>query len=236
MLKGRRFSPAMIVAMIALAIALSGTAVAGTTALITSNQIANGTIKMVDLAPSTKLALKGQRGPAGEMGIGTRGATGPRAPLARQVRLARRASRASWSAGRQGRRGPAGPAGGFNPAKLSYITGADVNVPAGESARRAPAADRNAGDRWRLLRLDRQYRRLAGLRRPQRVVHHRRQHHLDPGHDPSDRDLRGTLSNMTHIERGKARRRRAFLVLRALSRRRGGASGMMTVAVSIAAA
>ena len=37
MFKGKRFTPAMIVAMIALAVALSGTAVAGTAKLITGS-------------------------------------------------------------------------------------------------------------------------------------------------------------------------------------------------------
>ena len=62
MFKGKRFTPAMIVAMIALAVALSGTAVAGTAKLITGSQIANGTIKLADLHPSAKTALKGERG------------------------------------------------------------------------------------------------------------------------------------------------------------------------------
>ena len=62
MFKGRRFTPAMIVAMIALAVALSGTAVAGTAKLITGSQIANGTIKLADIHSSAKTALKGQRG------------------------------------------------------------------------------------------------------------------------------------------------------------------------------
>ena len=61
MFKGKRFTPAMIVAMIALAVALSGTAVAGTAKLITGSQIANGTIKLADINPSAKAALKGDR-------------------------------------------------------------------------------------------------------------------------------------------------------------------------------
>ena len=40
MFKGKRFTPALIVAMIALGVALSGTAVAGTAKLITDTQIA----------------------------------------------------------------------------------------------------------------------------------------------------------------------------------------------------
>ena len=87
MLKGRRFTPAMIVAMIALAVALSGTAVAGTTKLITGSQIANGTIKLADIHSSVKTALKGKtgaQGPAGTQGaqgpVGPQGATGAHGP------------------------------------------------------------------------------------------------------------------------------------------------------------
>ncbi len=81
MLKGRRFTPAMIVAMIALAVALSGTAVAGTTKLITGSQIANGTIKLVDIHSSAKTALKGQSGATGAQGpMGSQGAQGPVGP------------------------------------------------------------------------------------------------------------------------------------------------------------
>jgi len=83
MFKGKRFTPAMIVAMIALAVALSGTAVAGTAKLITGSQIANGTIKLAHINSSTKAALKGNtgatgpQGPAGAQGpIGPQGATG----------------------------------------------------------------------------------------------------------------------------------------------------------------
>ena len=77
MLKGRRFSPAMIVAMIALAVALSGTAVAGTTKLITGSQIANGTIRLADMHSSVKTALKGQIGATGAQGlVGAQGAQG----------------------------------------------------------------------------------------------------------------------------------------------------------------
>ena len=77
MLKGRRFTPALIVAMIALAVALSGTAVAGTAKLITGSQIANGTIKLEDISSSAKTALKGKTGATGSKGdAGAMGATG----------------------------------------------------------------------------------------------------------------------------------------------------------------
>jgi hypothetical protein len=81
MLKGRRFTPAMIVAMIALAVALSGTAVAGTTKLITGDQIANGSIKLADIHSSAKTALRGKNGATGAQGpVGAKGAQGPIGP------------------------------------------------------------------------------------------------------------------------------------------------------------
>ncbi len=81
MLKGRRFTPAMVVAMIALAVALSGTAVAGTTKLITGSQIKNGTIKLVDLHSSVKSALLGHTDATGAEGpVGPQGADGPMGP------------------------------------------------------------------------------------------------------------------------------------------------------------
>jgi Collagen triple helix repeat (20 copies) len=95
MLKGRRFTPAMIVAMIALGVALSGTAVAGTTNLITGGQIANGTIKLADIHSSAKTALKGQRGAKGDTG-----ATGARGPAG-----------APGTPGTQGHQGEQGPQG-----------------------------------------------------------------------------------------------------------------------------
>ena len=71
----------MIVAMIALAVALSGTAVAGTTKLITGSQIVNGTIKLADIHTSAKKALKGQSGATGVQGPeGAQGAKGPVGP------------------------------------------------------------------------------------------------------------------------------------------------------------
>ena len=81
MFEGRRFTPAMIVAMIALAVTLSGTAVAGTAKLITGSQIANGTIKLAHLNQSAKGALKGERGATGSRGpAGAQGAQGPVGP------------------------------------------------------------------------------------------------------------------------------------------------------------
>ena len=107
MFKGKRFTPAMIVAMIALAVALSGTAVAGTAKLITGSQIANGTIKLTHLNKSTKAALKGDRGATGAQGaVGAQGAQGPVAG-----RTARRATRAPLAQGRPRRRRQGRPQG-----------------------------------------------------------------------------------------------------------------------------
>jgi hypothetical protein len=100
MLKGRRFTPAMIVAMIALGVALSGTAVAGTK-LITGGQIANGTIKLADIHSSAKTALKGQRGATGAQGpVGAQGAQGSVGPQG-----------APGTPGTQGHEGEQGPQG-----------------------------------------------------------------------------------------------------------------------------
>ena len=88
----------MIVAMIALAVALSGTAVAGTTKLITGSQIANGTIKLADIHSSAKTALKGQTGATGAQGpVGAQGAQGPVGP--------------QGATGAQGRQGSTGVSG-----------------------------------------------------------------------------------------------------------------------------
>ena len=106
MFKGKRFTPAMIVAMIALAVALSGTAVAGTAKLITGSQIANGTIKLADIHPNAKAALKGERG--------AQGATGAQGPAGPQ--------------GATGAKGDKGEKGGFTglvTRHYDYIKGAD---------------------------------------------------------------------------------------------------------------
>jgi hypothetical protein len=91
----KRITPATVLAMIALFVALAGSATAAGTVLITGKQIKNGTVGLVDLSASAKRALKGARGPAGPQGI-----PGP-----------------------AGVAGAAGLPGGFDPAKLSYVTG-----------------------------------------------------------------------------------------------------------------
>jgi hypothetical protein len=85
----------MVVAMIALFVALSGTAVATTSALITGAQIKNNSISGVDIKNKslTPTDFRGSvRGPAGP--AGATGATGPAGPI-----------------GATGTTGPAGPPG-----------------------------------------------------------------------------------------------------------------------------
>ena len=100
----KRITPAFVLAMLALFVALAGTATAGTAVLITGKQIKNGSIGLADISASAKRALKGQRGPQGIQGI----------------------------AGPAGTAGPAGLPGGFDPAKVSYVTGPTVTFAPGE--------------------------------------------------------------------------------------------------------
>ncbi len=112
MFKGKRFTPAMIVAMIALAVALSGTAVAGTAKLITGGQIANGTIKLADIHPGAKAALKGERGATGAQGPGRPGCPGAGRAAGRHRREGRHGCRRRL--GNKGEKGDKGDAG-FSP-------------------------------------------------------------------------------------------------------------------------
>jgi hypothetical protein len=104
----KRITPAFVLAMLALFVALAGTATAGTAAvMITGKQIKNGSIGLADLSASAKRALKGQRGPRGYTGVqGIQGA--------------------------QGTQGASGANGGFDPNKILYVTGPTVTVPAGD--------------------------------------------------------------------------------------------------------
>jgi hypothetical protein len=106
----------MGIAMLALGVALGGTATAGTMGLIGSPQIKNHSIQVVDLSPAAVRALHGQRGTSGTSGYnGARGATG-----------------AQGASGAQGVAGVAGASGTFDPNKLSYIDGPDVTVLPGD--------------------------------------------------------------------------------------------------------
>ena len=65
----RRPSASLVVALLAIVIATAGTASA-TTALITSHQIKNGTIRLVDISKKARNALHGQTGKTGNPGVG----------------------------------------------------------------------------------------------------------------------------------------------------------------------
>jgi hypothetical protein len=94
----------MVVAMIALFVALTGTAVATTSALITGAQIKNNSISGVDIKNKslTRTDFRGSvRGPAGR--AGATGATGPAGPIG--------ATGTAGPAGPQGAQGPQGPQG-----------------------------------------------------------------------------------------------------------------------------
>jgi Collagen triple helix repeat (20 copies) len=121
----RRPSPALVVAIIALFVAFSGTATAAL--VMTGKQIKDGTITSKDLRNGTlgtnKLSkravssLKGQRGPAGPAGpqgpTGQQGPQGPQGP-----------------AGPSGDTGEIGPSNGFSVNSNSYLewTGATQGV------------------------------------------------------------------------------------------------------------
>lgn len=70
-----RFTPSLVVAIVALFVALSGVAVAGTTALINGSQIKDHTVGLSKLTPTAIAALRGHAGPAGRQG-----AAGPAGP------------------------------------------------------------------------------------------------------------------------------------------------------------
>ena len=91
-----------IVTTLALALVLSASAVAGAQALIGSSQIANRSIRLVDIHPSAVKVLRGKRGPRGPQGV----------------------------PGANGLQGPAGASGGFDPSKLTYVTGPSTTIAA----------------------------------------------------------------------------------------------------------
>lgn len=93
----------MMVALIALFVALSGTAVAAAP-LITGAQIKDHSIGYKDISNTAVARLRGREGPMGS--TGNDGIPGPA--------------------------GPAGANGGFDPAKVSYVLGAATYVAVGQ--------------------------------------------------------------------------------------------------------
>jgi hypothetical protein len=82
-MKLRMPSPALAVAVLALIVAMSGSAVAAS--LITSSQIKNGTIQLKDLSKKTIATLRGHQGARGLQGVqggpGLQGAQGVAGPV-----------------------------------------------------------------------------------------------------------------------------------------------------------
>lgn len=127
----RRPTPALIVATLALFVALSGSTYAAVQ--INGSQIKNGTITKAKLTKAlqkqvVKAGPRGRRGPAGPVGPAGVGVTGP--------------------PGVPGVPGAPGERGGFDPSKLTRVTGPSVYVLPGEVASadaHCPAGQRATG-------------------------------------------------------------------------------------------
>lgn len=114
-----RISPSLIVAIAAVLLASTGSAIAAKA--ITSKDIKNGTIQLVDLNPRARVALvsgRGPQGPPGANGVeGPSGAAGP-AGLLGPVGPAGPAG-PPGATGAKGETGPPGPAGS---SKAYFVT------------------------------------------------------------------------------------------------------------------
>jgi Collagen triple helix repeat (20 copies) len=148
----KRDNKARVLALIALFAALTGTATAGVVAVVGSKQIANHSIRLVDMHPSAVKALKGQRGPRGEQGRpgqnglngaagpqgeqgpqGTQGVPGAAGPQGQQgPQGIQGVPGAPGPEGQQGPPGTNGVNGGFDPSKVSYVTSPEVTIAPGE--------------------------------------------------------------------------------------------------------
>jgi len=107
----RRPSPATGIALVALFVSLAGTATAARV-LITSRDIKDNTIQVVDISKGTQALLKGNEGPRGPQGLqGPQGAQG-----------------SQGAQGAQGAPGPAGPAGATGPPGPSNVLWAFVSA------------------------------------------------------------------------------------------------------------
>jgi Collagen triple helix repeat (20 copies) len=121
--------------------ALFGGTYAAAQSLITSKQIANKTIRLIDMHPSAVKALKGNRGPRGPQGIpgvnganGINGAPGPQGPT--------------------GPPGAPGVNGGFDPNKVHVVDGALLTIAPGTpgSARvDCPLGERALAGGWSIV-------------------------------------------------------------------------------------
>lgn len=102
----KSITPSMVVAMVALAVALSGTAVAASTGLIMGTQIKDHTVSASKLTPNAVRFLRGQAGTTGPQGV--QGTAGP-----------------------AGAPGANGVNGGFDPNKVSYVLGTTSDLASG---------------------------------------------------------------------------------------------------------
>jgi hypothetical protein len=115
----RRPSGSMLVALLALVMAMSGSAMAA--ALITSAQIKDGTIQTKDLAKKTISALKGKTGANGATGAtGAAGVAGPQGPAGAKGDIGPAGAKGDTGAagakgetGQQGQPGERGPSDGY---------------------------------------------------------------------------------------------------------------------------
>jgi Collagen triple helix repeat (20 copies) len=117
-----RPSPATIISLVALFVALSGTSVAAIVLApkntVNSASVINGSLEKVDLSKKAVAALKGNRGRTGATGArGAAGATGPQG-----------AAGVQGPAGPAGATGPAGPTGASGPAGIATVTTATGNA------------------------------------------------------------------------------------------------------------
>ncbi len=132
----RRPSASLVVAVLAIVIATAGTASA-TTALITSRQIKNGTIRLVDINKKARKALHGKTGQTGSVGAaGPQGVPG--LPGAQGLQGAQ---------GIQGIQGPPGVQGvAGSPGVSDYTVVANNTVVASPVTHATVVADCPAGE------------------------------------------------------------------------------------------
>jgi hypothetical protein len=135
-MKFRRPSGSMVVAIIALVLAMGGSAVAAS--VITSKQIKDGTIQTKDLSKKALKALKGKKG-----ATGAAGAAGPQGPQGAQ-----------GAQGVQGLKGDTGPRGPSDVYSAADDTGAgdfdsiSVTVPEGQYLATGKSEYKSIGEDW----------------------------------------------------------------------------------------
>jgi hypothetical protein len=145
-----RVSPALVVAMLALFVALTGAAVATTSALITGTQIKDNSITGADVKNKSLTpkdftgSVRGARGPAGTAGPqGPAGPAGPQGPAGPAGTQGER--------GMQGAQGEQGPKGELGPAGIAALAARIQNaapVKTGDGDRQNPVAWELTGNQW----------------------------------------------------------------------------------------